>query len=83
MIGAEDRLHRVAELEREIDSLLEERATLALSLRSTSLRLNFLQKLHVRFTIQALDQRLDHLKLTRNIAYNGYLQLRRDEARRS
>jgi hypothetical protein len=83
MIGSEDRLHQVKELEREIDSLLEERVTLDLALSSPGLRPNFLQRLYLRLKIRALGQRLDHLKLNRNIAYNGYLQLRRDEARRS
>lgn len=83
MVGSEDRLRQVAELEREIDSLLEERVALDLALRSTSLRLNLLRRLYIRFTIRELGQRLDHLKLNRNIAYNGYLQLLRDETRHS
>jgi hypothetical protein len=83
MVGSEDRLRQVAELEREIDELLEERVALDLALRSAGLRLNFPRRLYIRFTIRGLGQRLDRLKLNRNIAYNGYLQLLRDEARRS
>jgi hypothetical protein len=83
MVGSEDRLRQVAELEDEIDELFEERVTLDLALRSPGLRLNLLRRLYIRFAIRELEQRLDYLKLNRNIAYNSYLQLRRDEARRS
>jgi hypothetical protein len=82
MVGSGELLHQVSELEREIDSLLEERYALALVLHSKSLRLNPLRRLYIWFTIRGLSQRLITLKLQRRTVYDGYLQLRRDEARR-
>ncbi|WP_152670810.1 hypothetical protein [Rubrobacter aplysinae] len=83
MVGTKELLCQLEGLEREIDSLLEERASLDHALHSTSLRLSLPGRLYLRFTIRGLKQRLVVLKLRRNMVYNGYLQLRRDEARRS
>lgn len=82
MVGSEDLLHQVEELQHEMDSLLEERAGLDHALRSASLRLSLTRRLYLRFTIRGLRQRLVVLGLRRDMVYNGYLQLRRDEARR-
>lgn len=83
MVGSQYRLRQIAELEREIDGLLEERDALDLTLHSPSLELGHLKRIHLWLIIRGLCQRLERLKMTRNMAYNGYLQLLRDETRRS
>ena len=82
MVGSEDLLRQVEELECEIDSLREERVGLDLALRSSKLRLNASRRLYVWFMIRGLDNRLFGLRLRHDMLYNGYLQLCRDEARR-
>lgn len=83
MVGSQDLLHQISELEREMDSLCDERDALELTLRSTDLRLGLSRRLYVRLTMRGLERRLDTLRLRRGLACHAYKQLLRDESRRS
>lgn len=82
MVGSDDLLHQISELESEMDSVLEERYALYFTLSSKGLELSLPRRLYVRLTLRGLARRLDTLRMRRDLACLAYKQLLRDEARR-